>query len=56
MGVNLGDVIIDGTNLLGDGVNVAARLESVAPPGGICVSDIVYNLTSNKFSVYDLNA
>ncbi len=48
MGVNLGDVIIDGTNLLGDGVNVAARLESIAPPGGICVSEIVYNLVKSK--------
>ena len=50
MGVNLGDVIIDGTNLLGDGVNVAARLESVAPPGGICVSEIVYNLVKSKIN------
>ena len=50
MGVNLGDVIIDGTNLLGDGVNVAARLESIAPPGGICVSEIVYNLVKSKIS------
>ncbi len=38
IGVNLGDVIVDGENLLGDGVNVAARLESIAPPGGICVT------------------
>ena len=50
MGVNLGDVIIDGTNLLGDGVNVAARLESIAPPGGICVSEIVYNLVKSKIN------
>ena len=50
MGVNLGDVIIDGTNLLGDGVNVAARLESIAPPGGICLSEIVYNLVKSKVS------
>ncbi len=55
MGVNLGDVIIDGTNLLGDGVNVAARLESIAPPGGICVSEIVYNLVKSKVSVGFLN-
>ena len=50
MGINLGDVIVDGTNLLGDGVNVAARLESIAPPGGICVSEIVYNLVKSKIN------
>ena len=33
MGINLGDVMVDGDNLLGDGVNVAARLEGIAPPG-----------------------
>lgn len=48
MGVNMGDVIIDGDDLLGDGVNVAARLESISPPGGICVSEIVYNLVKSK--------
>ncbi|MDX1488854.1 MAG: adenylate/guanylate cyclase domain-containing protein, partial [Acidiferrobacterales bacterium] len=37
MGVNLGDVVIDGDDIYGDGVNVAARLEGLAPPGGICV-------------------
>ena len=55
MGVNLGDVIIDGTNLLGDGVNVAARLESIAPPGGICVSEIVYNLVKSKINESFIN-
>ena len=38
MGVNLGDVIIDGADIAGDGVNVASRLEAMAKPGGICVS------------------
>jgi adenylate cyclase len=38
MGVNLGDVIIDGVDIAGDGVNVASRLEGMAKPGGICVS------------------
>ena len=50
MGINMGDVIIDGDDLLGDGVNVAARLESIAPPGGICVSEIVYNLVKSKIN------
>ena len=38
VGLNLGDVIVEGDNLYGDGVNVAARLEALADPGGICVS------------------
>jgi adenylate cyclase len=38
MGINVGDIIIDGTDTWGDGVNVAARLEGLSEPGGICVS------------------
>ena len=41
IGVNLGDVIIDGDEIYGDGINVAARLEPLAEPGGICVSSVV---------------
>ncbi len=41
IGVNLGDVVVEGDNLLGDGVNVAARLESLARPGGLCISNAV---------------
>ena len=38
MGINLGDVLVEGDDLVGDGVNIAARLEGIAPPGGVCIS------------------
>jgi class 3 adenylate cyclase/TolB-like protein len=50
IGVNIGDVIVEGDNLYGDGINVAARLESVARPGSICVSAKVYDEVRRKLS------
>jgi adenylate cyclase len=51
VGINLGDVIVDGDDIYGDGVNVAARLESVAQPGGIAVSQSVRDQVGNRLSV-----
>jgi adenylate cyclase len=54
IGINLGDVMQDGTDLYGDGVNVASRLESLSDPGGIMVSETVYDLTHRQLSfAYD---
>ncbi|MDH3738784.1 MAG: adenylate/guanylate cyclase domain-containing protein, partial [Alphaproteobacteria bacterium] len=43
IGVNLGDIIIDGDDIHGDGVNIAARLQEIADPGGICISSRVHD-------------
>ncbi|MGH8703103.1 MAG: adenylate/guanylate cyclase domain-containing protein [Burkholderiales bacterium] len=51
IGVNLGDVMEKGTDLLGDGVNIAARLETIAEPGGICVSSSVYDQIAGKLDL-----
>jgi adenylate cyclase len=51
VGINLGDVVIDGDDIHGDGVNVAARLEGIAEPGGICVSDKVYEEVRDRLDV-----
>lgn len=48
IGVHIGDVIVDGDDIYGEGVNVAARLESLAQPGGICISDWVYQSVAGK--------
>jgi class 3 adenylate cyclase len=51
IGVNLGDVIVQGGDLLGDGVNLAARLQTTAAPGGICIAGSVYDQIRNKLSL-----
>ena len=51
IGINLGDVIIDGDDIYGDGVNIAARLETLAPPGGICISSIVHESLGNRIDI-----
>src|SRR6266446_2934772 len=51
IGVNLGDVIVDGGNIFGDGVNIAVRLEGLARPGTICISHTVYDQVRNKLDL-----
>jgi len=50
IGINVGDIIIDGDDIFGDGVNVAARLEALADPGGIMVSSVVHDQVRDKLS------
>ena len=52
IGINLGDVIIEGDDIYGDGVNIAARLEPIAEPGGICISSIVNESVGNRIDVH----
>lgn len=51
VGINMGDVIIEGENLYGDGVNVASRLEGVAVPGGVCIAAKVYEEVRRKLDL-----
>ncbi|NIN01158.1 MAG: hypothetical protein GTO24_24615, partial [candidate division Zixibacteria bacterium] len=51
IGINLGDVIKEGKRIYGDGVNVAAHLESLAEPGGICISGIAYDQVKKKLNL-----
>lgn len=51
IGINLGDILIEGDDILGDGVNIAARLEGIAEPGGICISGSAYDQVREKVAV-----
>ena len=51
IGINLGDVIEEGDRIYGDGVNIAARLENLAEPGGICISGFVYHQVKNRLKL-----
>jgi len=51
VGINVGDIIIDAGDIFGDGVNVAARLEALAEPGGICVNRIVRDQVRDKLDI-----
>ena len=56
IGINMGDVVIEGDNLYGEGVNIAARLEALAQPGGVCLSKNVHEIVNKKtnFQFHDL--
>ncbi|MCD4825317.1 MAG: hypothetical protein K8S55_11995 [Phycisphaerae bacterium] len=51
IGIHLGDVFVSSDDVMGDGVNIASRLQEEAPPGGICVSQTVYDVVKNRLSV-----
>ena len=51
VGINIGDVIVEPHDIFGDGVNIAARLESIAEPGGICISSSAYDQIRGKVGV-----
>ena len=51
VGINIGDVIVDANDIFGDGVNIAARLEAIAEPGGICLSSSAYDQVRGKVAV-----
>ena len=51
IGINLGDIVIDGEDILGDGVNIAARLEGLAKSGGICISGTVHDQLTGKTDI-----
>ena len=48
IGINMGDVIVEGDNLYGEGVNLAARLEALSQPGGVCLSKSIIDFVNTK--------
>jgi adenylate cyclase len=51
IGINLGDVIVEAGDIFGDGVNIAARLEALAAPGGICVSGVIHDQVRDRLDL-----
>ena len=51
IGIHVGDIIIDDNDIFGDGVNIAARLEGIAEPGGVCMSDDAYRQIRGKVEI-----
>ena len=51
IGIHLGDIMVQGAKIYGDGVNVAARLEGLAEPGGVCMSDLVYQQVRRRLDL-----
>ncbi|HEV8714338.1 MAG TPA: adenylate/guanylate cyclase domain-containing protein [Candidatus Binatia bacterium] len=51
MGINLGEVVVEGEEIYGEGVNIAVRLEGLAEAGGICLSEVVYQQLKNKLAL-----
>ncbi len=51
IGIHVGDIIIDDNDIFGDGVNIAVRLEGIAEPGGICISDDAYRQVRGKVEI-----
>ena len=51
IGIHVGDIIVDDNDIFGDGVNIAARLEGIAEPGGVCISDDAYRQIRGKVEI-----
>ncbi len=54
IGIHLGDILVDGDVIYGDGVNIAARLEALAEPGGICISEMVFSQIQHKLDAHTI--